>query len=165
MEQQQLYKDTVARVLDLMRSNYGGKFKAFYEGDPIDIPTAALPCVVVEKLGGSVSVGATGTDDISEQILIKLIYDKRDDIGASDSADMTERKLRLQIEGRDPVTGQYDSSSVLSQLRTNLTLQGDVINSSLSIAYDVNPRPDEVITSEAHITMDIDQRIYIPTRV
>lgn len=165
MDNQQAFKDSVNRILDLVRNTYGGQFRQFYEGDPIQISDINLPCVVVEKISGNVQLDATSTDLITEQIMIKLVFNKRDDLGAANDVDFTERRLRLMVEGRDPTTGYFVPTSLMYILRTNITLGGAVIDSSIDVNYDVNPRPEEMFTSEAQIMITITERVIIPNRV
>lgn len=165
MDNQQAFKDSVNRILDLLRTAYGGQFHAFYEGDPIDIPDIMLPCVVVEKIAGTLALDATGTDMITEQLMIKFVMNKRDDLGSAPDVDFTERKLRLLVEGRDPTTGYFVPQSLMYILRTNITLGGAVIDNDIDINYDVNPRPQEMFTSEAQILITIRERVIVPNRI
>lgn len=165
MDQPQGYKDVVTRIIELLRNAYTeDKVHAFFEGDPIQIADSALPCIIVEKIEGRSTVDATGTDTIAEQISIRLVLNKRDDFGASQEVDMTERKLRIWAEGRDTTTGYYTTDSLMYLLRTNLTLGGEVIDSDMDIRYDVNARPEDLFTSEAQVTLTTRIRVIVPTR-
>lgn len=159
------YKDVVARITDLIKATYLGKVNAVYEGDPIVIPDVALPAVIVEKLEGSSTLDATGTDIISEHISVRLVMNKRDDLGASDEVNLTERKLRLWIEGRDPATGYYLPDTLMYLLRTNITLGNEVLDSDIDVRYDVNPRPEDMFTSEGQITLITRTRVIVPNRI
>lgn len=162
------YEDVVDTTLTLMRDTFGSYFKTYYEGDPVSIPEINLPCCVVEKLSGNYSIenAPTGTDEAISNVRIKIILNKKDDEGASPDVDLTERKLRRLCEGRDATTGSYLPSSVAGLLRSNITLQDKVLNiGDLSVDYDVVLRPDEVVTSEAHIIMsNIYERIIVLSR-
>lgn len=165
MDNQQAFKDSVTRILELLRGTFGGQFKAFYEGDPIQIPDYMLPCAIVEKIAGNINLDATGTDMIVEQLMIKMVMNKRDDMGAAPEIAFTERKLRLLVEARDPITGYFIPESLMYILRTNITLGGAVLDSDMDVNYDVNPRPEEMYTSEAQILITIRERVIVPNRI
>lgn len=166
-----IYKDGVARVLEYLKDNFKTdpfnelSLQSYYEGDPISIPKANLPCVVVESVGANVTADATGTDLFIQQILIKVILNKQDDAGASDDVDLTERRLRIMVQGRDSTTGQYLPQTILGILRTNLTMSNVDLSNEIAIAYDIDIRPDQIVTSEAHITVTTRERIIVPNRV
>lgn len=162
------YEDAVDTVLNVMRESFKGYFKTYYEGDPVVIPEINLPCCIVEKLSGSFSIdnAPTGTDDSVSNIRIKVMLNKKDDEGADPTIDLTERKLRRLCEGRD-INGHYLPESVAGIFRTNITLNNKVIDiGDLQVEYDVVLRPDEVVTSEAHVILsNIYERIYVPNRM
>lgn len=162
------YEDTVDTALRIMRDTFGGYFKTYYEGDPVAVPESNLPCCIVEKVSGSYSIeqAATGTDVAYSNVRIKVMLNKKDDEGASPDVDLTERRLRRLCEGRDASTGYYLPESIAGVFRTRITMNDKVINiGELSIDYDVVLRPDEVVTSEAHIVLsNIYERVYVPVR-
>jgi hypothetical protein len=149
MEDSVVYKDAKTRVLNLMRETLGTNFVAYYNSDPIRIPTDCLPAVIVEKPKTRIRLGATSQDRNSYQLRIKLVFNKRDDFGATDKVDLTEQKLERFMEGQHPVTGKYLDATVVGALRSHLTLGGMSINTDVDIDYDLQPRPNRQITSEA----------------
>ena len=155
MEEKIVYDDAVTRLIELCRSNFTGDIKAIYEGDPIDIPKASIPAIIVEKISKSISLtnAPTGHDRYTETIRVRVILNKADDLGASDSFDLTERKLRNFIEGRNPQTGKYLEGTLMHVLRTHLTLSNTQFNADMEINYDVNPRPNDVVTSEGQVVI------------
>lgn len=159
-----VYKDAVTTILDLMRTTFGNYFKAYYEGDPLQIPKANFPCVIAETLTSTVDVGATGTDDVTTVVALRVVYDKVDDFGKSDDYNQTERTLRKLVEARDPATGYYHTQSIMGLLRSNLSLGGLSFDTKMEASYDIQPRADEVITSEALITVTIYEHVYINQR-
>lgn len=148
-----LYKDSISRILDLMRETFKDRVVSFYEGDPVQIPAAALPAIIVEKLSGTITLtnAPTGHDRFNESISIRYLLNKADDVNADDSVDLTERRLREAVEARDPNTRQYLSGTLLHALRHHLTLDDAQFNADVEINYDINPRPDQVVTSEAQV--------------
>lgn len=160
------YESSTERVLRFLRDQFGvGIFKAHFEGDPVKIGISSLPALVVEKVGGSITAGPTGMDRVREQVLIKIVMNKKDDFGASQNVDLTEKKLRELVEGRDSQTGYYEDKSLMGCIRKNYTLGGAIVGQDIDIGYDVNPfRPDEIITSEAHVTISLEELIQVPVR-
>lgn len=164
MDNLPVHADVITRITQLLRDQYGSDFHQYYEGDPLQIPKANLPCVIVEKVAGSISLGATGTDVFESQINIRLVLDKAADIGASDNVDLTERKLRRMVEARDEQTGEYLPGTVLNLLRTKITLGNAVIGKSLDVQYDLQPRTGDLITSEALVSILTTERVAVPNR-
>ncbi len=150
------YEDNVQRLLSLLKDTFGTTFKAYYDDDPERIPDFNLPCIVVSEVSDSTDQGAFEQDDVEEELVVKVIYNKKDDF-ASDvvPGDMTQRKIRNIISKRDPATGQYDPKTVKGVLRT-FGLQGIVaIANTMTVAYGITPRVDDVLTSEGHVTFRI----------
>lgn len=166
MEEAQVYEDSISRVTKLVKDTFrDGPFMAYYEGDPIMIPDASFPCVVIDKVATTVKTDATSTDLLIERVRIKLIFNKQDDFAATDDYDMTERKLRRYVEARDPATGFFMKNTLMFALRTNITLGSSTLGSDVDINYDLQPRPEKQVTSEAMITMLIRERVIVPNRV
>jgi hypothetical protein len=167
MDEQQVYPDSLARIQTLVRDTFEDIFLAYYEDDPIIIPKNNFPCIITEKVAGNVSQkGArTGSDLISEKIMIRLVMDKRDDIGKSDDYDMTKRRLRRLVEARDPTTGYFQPDTLMYVLRTNISLGSTIIDQDIDINYDLQPRPERQVTAEAIITIVTRQQVTIPNRV
>ena len=160
------YVHVIDALIAVLKTNLPqGLIKSYYEGDPVLIGKSSLPAIAIAKTKGKVGVSATGTDDINDVIEIKIIFDKADDYGASDSVDMTERKLRLIVEDRDPVTGYFKSSSIMGILRTNYTLGGVTLQQDADVMYFIESRPENQYTSEAHITFSTRERVYVPNRI
>ncbi len=162
----ELFKDTTDRLLQYLKDTFGDQFHAYFEGDPVQIGQSLLPCIVVQKVTGTIQTGPTGADENIEQIMIKVILNKKDDFGATETnVELTERRLRRIVEARDSVTLQYVPESLMGGLRTNITLGDVVLDMSHNIAYDLDLRPDDMITSEAHITTTVRTRILVPQRL
>jgi hypothetical protein len=152
------YTDSVSKVLEILKDNFGaGFFKMYFEGDPVLVGESSLPAICVSKQSSSYSVNNAPTqfDRVTELLTIKLMLNKKDDFNASATTDMTEKKLRVLAEGHDEA-GALLGESVIGALRTKFTSVGTmVLDQDISIDYGVVPRPDEVITAEAHINITI----------
>src|SRR5579875_674146 len=120
MTTQLYYRDIVERIIELLKDNFqeGYDIQGFFEGDPVEFGTSMLPAVCVMKMKGNYDLGPTQNDRIINSVLIKVVLDKRDDYGASFDVDLTDKRLRQMIEGRDATTGEYDPQSMLGILRT-----------------------------------------------
>ena len=62
MQDQQYYKDGVARVIELLKDTFGSYFKEYYDGEPENVPESMLPCIMVTSPRIDINGGATGTD-------------------------------------------------------------------------------------------------------
>lgn len=162
---QDKYKlDVVDNLLALMKQEFGDVFKSFYDGDPIVIPIASLPAIIVEKPVGQVNQDATSTDKLGSELRLKLVLNKADDYGATDAIALTEKKLRRYVEGIDPDTNTYARGTVMYILRTNINLGGSVLDWQIDINYDLQPRPRQLVTSEAQISLVTQERLIRPNQ-
>ena len=80
------YKSVSERILETLKDNFGDTFKQYYYDDPFDIPSEYLPCIVVEKQKSETDDEApTGHDRCLSITLVKVVLNKMDDIGKSES--------------------------------------------------------------------------------
>jgi hypothetical protein len=164
MEKTGVYLDGAQRLKNIIHEQFGNLFHAYFVGTPEVIPEAAMPCVVLQKVSGSVSAGATMTDDLQETVMVHLLVNGKDGFGSPDSDDTVMRQLFTLVEGRDPTSGQYLKTSVLYAIRHNLTLDETVINHNEDINYDVTPRSDQPTVNECVVTVSIHERVLVPNR-
>jgi hypothetical protein len=164
MEANTYYKDGVARILELLKDTFGDSFKAYYNGQPEEIPESLLPCIMVSETTGKVSSGATGTDNILETVQIIVALNKKDDIGAPPEQDLTEFKLRKFVKGQDPTTGEYLPETVMYALRKHITMNDAVLSTSIDTDFDVNVRGEDTVTQEAYVTVLIERLALVPSR-
>ncbi len=168
MDQTNLYKDPPLLIHELMQVTFGQRFNAYFLGSPTEIPEAAFPCVVVQSIQSSNTIkGApTGTDRVGELIHVHFLENQKDNLGASDSVDTTIRKLYNRIQGRDPATGFYLPGTAMYALRTNITLQNasgvdTVIDQDITIDYEITPRADHSVITEAIVTVLTTERVRV----
>lgn len=169
------HRDSVSDVIQLMRDSFGeaGEIKGFFDGDPELLGKSTMPAIAIYKHNTTTGPGPTGFDAIQFDLMVKVILDKRQDIGGAAGAttDLTERHLRELVEGRSDTTGLYNEQSVMGILRTYLTLNSNnfpmnpQLNQTVDVAYYVVPRPDQSITTEAHITVHLTEYVAVPNRV
>ena len=145
-----------------------GVITSYYEGDPEIIGKSSLPAICIMKTDGSIDAGPTGTDENTDSITIKVLFDKSDDFGATDNEDLTEKKLRLLMEDRDPVTGYWKPDTIIGILRTNYTLGGVTLEQKMKPKYFIEKRAtgtsDIMYTSEAHLSIETRELVYVPSR-
>ena len=134
-----------------------GYFQAFFYGDPMDIPSSLLPCVMVEKASTNIKAGPLGMDEVDPTVNIKLAYNKKNDFGATTSEVLGTRKLEEFAEAIDLTTGEYSPNSVMGIIRKYFTLANpdgsyNVLDQTISIRYGVVSRPKGNWTAECQIS-------------
>lgn len=165
MDDAQVYLDGAQRLKNVVEAQCGSLFKEYFIGVPDAIPEAALPCVILYKVAGKISLSQrTGTDDLVEQVMIHIILNGKDGFGTPDDDNTVMRQLFTTVEGRDPQTGNYLPTSIMYAIRQNLTLGGSVYNHDEEMNYDVTPRPDQPNLVEAIITVTIYEHVTQLTR-
>jgi hypothetical protein len=160
-----MYESATQRIIRLLKDLYPtGPFKAIYDGDPILIAESNLPAIAVEFQGNRNSSGPTGTDRVeAETIVIKVILNEKDDWGASEDQDLTQKRIREYVEGRD-ANGYYLPQSIKGALRTKLSLEGAALDADMQFELGSLPRPNDVITAEGHLTITVSYLVGIPNR-
>jgi hypothetical protein len=157
------YGDRVTRVIDLLRDRFGDYFKKYFDDDPGDIASFDLPCVIVSENQDVTSQGSMAQDDIEEQILIKVVFDKKDDYRndreVSDSP--TQRKLRAIVGRRDEGTGLYMDQTIKGAIREFGQLDQSEIANDMTTEYGTQPRDSGLMTIEAHVTFGIQYSVYV----
>lgn len=150
------YQDNVQRLLGVLKDTFGTQFKAYYDDDPEMIPDFNLPCIVVSQLGDSTTQGAFEQDDVEEEFVIKVIYNKKDDFDAQiDPGNMTQRKIRGVIGTRNVTTGEYEAKTVKGALRTYGLTGICAIAPTMTVTYGITPRLGDMLTSEGHVNFKI----------
>lgn len=157
-------------VVDLVRdflsaSEYGNIFKEIYYGNPPNgIPIDSIPCIAVIKDGTTVVQGATGMDDITYKLMLRVVINKKDYLtnGAWDVV-LDQRRMEQIIEGENPSTGLYDNTSIIGILRTNFTLNNYSVDQKIDVTYGEtrNPFINEA-TREAQIRLTVSRLILTP---
>jgi hypothetical protein len=169
------YRDLTERVLELLRDNLSQAYgiKAYYDGDPVEFGMSSLPAICVIRPKASIDLGPTQNDRITSTTLIKLILDKRDDYGASQDTDLTDKRLRQMIEGRDTTTGQYKAETLVGVLRTFWSMNyfnsvNPILRSTAEVSYHLidrrSPADQDLITMEGHVTLSVTEQVQVQNR-
>lgn len=163
MDEEQAYLDGAQRIMKYVKQTFKDTF-TYFIGSPDEIPEDALPCLVVQKVAGQVSIGATNTDDLTEQIMIHILVNGKEGFNTPDDDDTVMRQLFNLVEARDPVTGSYKPTTLMYILRHNLTLGNTVINNDVETNYDVTPRAALPSIVEGIVIVTLYEKIYVLNR-
>ena len=160
------FKDTIAdEIIELLKTNLGSAgFKQYYFGDPIAIPQSLLPAIIVEYESSDITVATTAQDDIFDVLVIKLVFNKKSEFNRAADEVAGHRRLRELAQGIDSSNSELSQSSVVGLLRKNFTLSSNADDQTITVDYGIMPRPEEVITEEAHIRATIRQLTTVTNR-
>lgn len=151
-----MYQQSVDKLVEFLREEFGEQFKAYYNGDPDVIPDFNLPCVSVIQNSDQIVNGPTGMQRVTEELVVKVIYNKADDWTATtDEVDLTEKKIRDIVESRDPGNGNYSTTTVKDALMKRFTAEGLQLSQAMTFELGVLPRSEELVTQEGHLTLSV----------
>ena len=160
-----MYAQPVDKLVEVLREEFGEQFKAYYNGDPDAIPDFNMPCVSVVKNSDQIANGPTGMQRVTEELVVKIIYNKADDWTAqTDQVALTEKKIRDVVEAVDPSTGNYLPQTVKHALLNRFTATGLQLNQAMTFELGVLPRSEELITQEGHLTLSVTYLVANPAR-
>lgn len=171
MDEVKYFKDPPQLIMDLMKTTFKGNFTYFLESPTELIAEAAYPALIVESAtsNNTLQGAPTGTDIVSEQINIHVIFSSKDDANATDDKEVTKRRLYQLIQGRNRETGYYLPNTILYALRTNISLfnneQPTVIDSEIDVNYSVAPREDNPALVAATVSIVTKEQVQIQVRV
>ena len=122
--------------------------------------------MVIHATGGPVTMDMTGTDTMTETIIISLIYSEKPDFNnpISQYQNTTLRKIQNLVQARDPVTLEWKAGTIMEAIRTNFTLDDSVLTNKPVINYNLSPIPEAPTILEASITMTVESLIPVPSR-
>jgi len=154
---------SVDRVLDLMKATFGSKFKKYWDGDPEVIAKFDLPGLIVQQIRDDTTESEMGEDSVSDQIRIKVLFDRADDWTGDRTKpiDLTEKKLRDIVGTTLNENGEYQKGTIKHALRNDLLDGVEAVAPTMAIEFGVNPRQtldDErnvAWTTEAWVTFSV----------
>jgi len=160
------YRRTVTEtVINILKDNLKPfKIKEYFNGNINEIGQSQLPCICVVKLSSTPLQGPTGMDKRQHSILIRVIYNKKDEFGKSSNDFMLQKTLEKLMEGIDVDTGEYATASVLGILRRNFTLGSLVCNNNVEITYTDNPDIPNNYLYEARANCVFDEILTVTPR-
>ena len=152
-----MYSDNVIRVLNLMERTFGSTFKQYFDDDPGAIAAFDLPCVVVTELNDVTEGAAFGQDDVTETIMVKLVFNKRYAYTNDKTEEVVynQREIRELVGARDPLTGRFLDRTVKGAIRQYVTEGIVSVSDAMTTEYGVAPRSNGVTTLEAHVTFTL----------
>lgn len=152
-----MYQQPIDALLGFLKQQYlNAPFKEFYNGDPDVIPDFNLPALSVSKNNDRMEKGPTGFQSVYEELVIRVIYNKKEDWTADlATTRLTEQKIRDIVEARDPDTGAYLENTLKHALMHRFEMEGIAIDNNLSFELGIVPRPDDAFTQEGHLTISV----------
>lgn len=159
------WKDISERILERLEENLKGNgFIGFFDGDPIAIPQSMLPSIVVETTSASTLPAPTGYDKWQENLVIKVVMNKKDDFQGDLTTNETYKKIKKIIQGRASSTGEFHPESIMGALRKNFTLENVLVHQEVNVDIGLAERTAELTTAEGHIAFVVHQLIPIGQR-
>lgn len=150
------YKQTVAeKIVELLKGAFGDDFKLYRVGDPITAGSSQLPAIFVTETNLDVQDDATGYDGIIHTLNIQVVLNKKNELGRPVEGNTLDTILDNYVYGRDPETDEYAAKSVLGVLRRNVTLEEMTIQTKATIRRELVVRPEDELTAEANITIEV----------
>ena len=145
-------KLTVAQIIvNLFKDAFGDQFKLYRVGDPIKPGQSELPAIFVTDQNVDFEQDATGYDKLTHHLLVQLVFNKKDEMGAPVDGNTLDTIIDNYMFGRDASTNAYLANSIMGVLRSNLTLGGVTVETLGSVRKGVVPRPEEMLTVEGHV--------------
>lgn len=151
-------KQPITYLLEFLKQEYqaSGTFKEFYDGDPDLIPNSNMPCLAVTKLNDRTGNGPTGYRRVIDTLQVKVIMNRKDDwIADIDPTQLTEKRIRDHVERIDPATGGYDSTTIKYAIMNRFQVEGLALDTNMTFELGTLPRPQDTLTQEGHLTLEI----------
>lgn len=156
------YKLTLSEtVRDLLEKDLGDAFKQYFNGDPLAIGQSYLPAICVIRRRSTPRSIATGVDERTVALTIRVVFNKKDEFGKSAKETTLQKTMENIVEGIDDTTNTYHQNSILGILRRNFTLESLVVRNEEDIEYLLNNNRPEVLTMEADIDCLFTERITV----
>jgi hypothetical protein len=118
------YSDPIIAAYISLIKAHTGAFKAFFQGEPVRIPTSNFPCVIISKRQTRVGQLTNAEDEHGIGMSITVIADVRKDLSTEESIAKAVggvSTLYDLIEGRNADYTLKDDS-LLGILRSNIVL-------------------------------------------
>lgn len=148
-------KDNVPKILlDLFEDAFKDTFKLYREGDPGVPSLSQLPAIFITEPDTNYKTGPTGHDEIVHEILIQVVFNKKDDFGNPDHASL-DHWLDAITQGRDSTTGDFKTKTIMGVLRKNITIGNLMVDNIGSVKKGVVVRSEEIITAEAQVEVTL----------
>lgn len=148
-------------VVLLLRNNLPNRYiKTVRVGDPGQLANVDLPAIFVTETQAVYTAGAMQMDEVTVQLLIQVVIDKRQMLGSDREP---EDYLDDIIHGTDE-HNNLRPNTVIGVLRYNLTIDGYTIGNELTYIKDEFPRDEKTVTYEAHIELTLTREVNVVNR-
>ena len=119
--------DMVQIILNLLEDKFKSTFKSYVYGVPEEKPQSLAPFIMVGQPGISeIVLGCTGSDLITEDIVIMVIVNKKNDFGNRNSGAYSLKTIKDLVIGyaRNATSNriEIDTNTILGYLRQQLNL-------------------------------------------
>ncbi len=155
-------EDIVKTTIKLLEDKVSPDLRRpFFDGDPIMVPKSLMPTIAVMLENEDIDLGPTGFDKRLYTLTIKVIVNKESDFNKEPAQVVAHKTLRDFVEGIE--NGKIKDNSIVSILRQNFTLSGEVLNQLIKIVYNTIKRED-IVSEEAWITFTIEKLVEVENR-
>lgn len=149
------------KIAQLLRDNLStSTIKTIQVGDPGALTSVELPAIFVTETQAVYSLGSTMTDEVTTQVLIQVVIDKRQMLGNKREP---EDYLDDIVHGIDE-NHALKPNTVIGVLRYNLTIDGYSIGNQLTYLKDEFPRSETLVTYEGQIELTLTREVGVMSR-
>lgn len=171
MQSDTYLKDAVDRVLEVIKDTLGNTFKTYFNGIPDEFETSMLPCIAATTESGEIAAGATGTDLITETVVLLVVLNTKDYMGANASGMPNDTQvaasdlaLRRMVYAQNPTNNEYLEQTIMYALRRFFTLSEYIFTNRISFDFTPVRRNEDLFTQEATITFKLERMALVPVR-
>ena len=157
-------KDPADHVLAVIHDALGDTYHYVNGLMDNEIPVSLIPLVMASITDGDITAGASGQDDIAEELTIIIAINKKDYVGGKDDIDESDLALRRIVMGVDPNTREYLPNTVMYAIRKNFTLEGGVVENRIRFDFQAQQRGENLYTQEVMLTLNVGRMVQVPSR-
>lgn len=149
------------KIAQLLRENLStSTIKTVQVGDPGELTNVQLPAIFVTETQAVYEVGNMLSDQITTQVLIQVVLDKRAMLGSQREP---EDYLDDIIHGEDD-SHNLKPNTVIGVLRYNYTIDGYTIGNQLTYLKDELPRAESFVGYEGQIELALTREVGVANR-
>lgn len=154
---------TLIKIKDILERSFGSKIRSYFIEDPNLIPMSALPCLAVSPVSTNIDLADSGRDLFTYTINVILIINAINELEKVEKEIVGTKFLIETMEERDS-SGNLEINTIAYILRKNLDLGTNwYIGNVKSIEYGLKIRPEQGLTKEASMRIEVIQITTRPT--